>query len=301
MWGVIATWEMAAEGVHLASEKLKNGASAADALQVAIEDVENNPEFQSVGFGGLPNEAGIVEMDAAFMNGNTFAVGAVAGITDVKNPIAVARKLSSETFNSFLVGAGATAYAKNNNFKMQNMLTDDAAKKWQERVKEVAKNNLSPYDGHDTVGVVTLSGDAMTCGTSTSGLFMKKPGRVGDSPLAGSGFYVDSQVGGACATGLGEDLMKGVLSFAIVEKMRAGLTPQEACDTVVYDFSEKLAKAYGKSGAMSLIAMDHQGNWGVATNVEFTFCVATKNLAPTVYLANPGANGTTVIQAITTK
>lgn len=295
-WGVIATWKMAHDGVVTASEMLKDGATAGDAVERLIQTVENCPDYQSVGYGGLPNEAGVLEMDAAFMDGNTFKIGGVAGIQDVTNPISVARKLSDEQFNSFRVGAGATKYASLAGFAKQNMLTKKAHDDWAERVKEVAANNLSPYDGHDTVGAVTLdTAGQMTVGTSTSGLFMKKPGRVGDSPLSGSGFYVDSEIGGASATGLGEDLMKGCLSYEIVRLMSTGLTPQAACDQAVYDFADKLAQRYGKCGAMSLIAMNKNGEWGVATNVEFTFSVANDHQGERVYLANPGPEHNTVI------
>ncbi|WP_283249472.1 isoaspartyl peptidase/L-asparaginase [Bacillus sp. FJAT-49736] len=111
-WGMIATWVMSFDGVRKATEGLKNNMSAADALEKAIIEVENHPFYKSVGFGGLPNEHGIVELDAAFMDGDNFNIGAVAGIQDVKNPISVARKLSEQQFNRFLVGNGATAYAQ---------------------------------------------------------------------------------------------------------------------------------------------------------------------------------------------
>ena len=158
------------------------------------------------------------------------------------------------------------------------MLTARAHKLWAKRVQEINEKNLSPYDGHDTVGMVSLDQDAgMAAGTSTSGLFMKKPGRTGDSALSGSGFYVDSDIGGATATGLGEDLMKGCLSYEIVRLMGSGLSPQAACDQAVYPFVEKLKKRYGKVGEFSLIALNNQGEWGVATNVEFTFAAGMMN------------------------
>ena len=182
----------------------------------------------------------------------------------------------------------------------KNMLTDRAKKIWEKRLAEIAASNLDPYDGHDTVGVVALdTQQQMAVGTSSSGLFMKKQGRVGDSPLSGSGFYVDSTIGGAAATGLGEDLMKGCLSYEIVRLMGEGLSPQAACDRAVYGFEERLRKRYGKAGAFSLIALDKNGAWGVATNVEFTFSVATADQEAAIYMANPGPDQTTVITPIT--
>lgn len=300
MWGIIATWRMAHDGVLAAKEMLAADAFAGDAMETAIKMVEDYPYYKSVGYGGLPNETGILEMDAAYMDGTTFAIGAVAGITDVPNPIAIARQLSHEKFNSFRVGAGATQYAMLAGFPRKNMLTERARRIWEKRCEEIAKTNLSPYDGHDTVGMVCLDqNQRMTVGTSSSGLFMKKAGRVGDSPLSGSGFYVDAEIGGAAATGLGEDLMKGCLSYEIVQLMASGLTPQAACDKAVYDFTEKLTRRYGKAGAFSLVAMNNQGQWGVATNVEFTFSVAVKDGVCGIFMAKPGENQTTVIEPIT--
>ena len=192
-WGTIATWRMANEGVEKASTILEENGNAGDAVEKLINTVEAYPYYKSVGYGGLPNEEGIVQMDAAFMNGDTLAQGAVGAIENVMHAVSVARALSHEHCNSFRVGKGAT------------MLTKRAKKRWQKRCKEIEQQNLNPYDGHDTVGAITLDkNNSMAAATSTSGLFMKKDGRVGDSPLSGSGFYVDSKVGGDAATGLGE-------------------------------------------------------------------------------------------------
>lgn len=299
VWGAIATWRMAHEGVVEALRLLEKNGTSGDATENLIKTVEDYPYYKSVGYGGLPNSEGILEMDAAYMDGDTFKIGAVAGITDVKNPISVARKLSEDKFNSFRVGDGATKYSIIEGFERKNMLTKRAHKIWEKRLEEIRENNLNPYDGHDTVGAVTLDQEgSMTVGTSSSGLFMKKPGRVGDSPLSGSGFYVDSEIGGAAATGLGEDLMKGCLSYEIVRLMGEGETPQAACDKAVYSFHDKLSKRYGKAGAFSLIAMNNEGEWGVATNVEFTFSVGNSKEPPQIFIANKGKNHTTDIQPI---
>lgn len=300
MQGAIATWRMAHDGVVEALRLLEKNERAGDAVETLIKTVEDYPYYKSVGYGGLPNAQGILEMDAAFMDGDSFKIGAVAGITDVKNPISVARSLSEEKFNSFLVGTGATQYSMLHDFERKNMLTPRAHKIWEKRLKEIQEKQLDPYDGHDTVGAITLDTyGSMAAGTSSSGLFMKKPGRVGDSPLSGSGFYVDSTIGGAAATGLGEDLMKGCLSYEIVRLMGSGASPQEACDQAVYSFETKLKERYGKAGAFSLIALNKAGEWGVATNVEFTFSVGTQIQTPQIFLANPGKNQTTLIEPIT--
>ena len=286
MWGIIATWRMAVEGITEADKMLKEGADAGDAIETAIKEVEDFPFYKSVGYGGLPNEEMEVELDAAYMDGDTLDIGAVAAIKDYANPISIARRLSHEKVNCMLVGEGAEKFAHKEGFERKNMLTDRAKIHYKNRVKEVKQQEISPYSGHDTVGMVCLDTHGkMTAATSTSGLFMKRKGRVGDSPISGSGFYVDSKIGGASATGLGEDLMKGWISYEIVRLMKEGKHPQEACEIAVNDLNKELIERRGKAGDLSLIAMNNKGEWGVATNIEgFSFAVATEGQEPIVYL-----------------
>lgn len=298
-WAVISTWSMSYDGLVKAAELLRMDASAGDAVENLIKEVESYPLYKSVGYGGLPNEDGVVQMDAAFMDGDTLAQGSVAAIENVKHAVSVARKLSLNKTNSFLVGEGATKYAMQNGFEMTNMLTERAKTIWQNKVKQQLQSDLHPYDGHDTVGAITLDqNNSLAAATSTSGLFMKKNGRIGDSPLSGSGFYADSHIGAATATGLGEDIMKGCLSYEIVRKMAEGTSPQEACDATVYPFCNDLKKRYGQVGEISLIALNKKGEWGVATNVEFPFCIATKKQGPQILMANPGLHNNTKIEPI---
>lgn len=293
MWGMIATWRMALEGVTKGCDLLKENGDAGDAIETAIKEVEDFPFYKSVGYGGLPNEEMEVELDAAYMDGTTFDLGAVAAVKDFANPISIARRLSKEKVNNLLVGEGAEKFAHKEGFERKNMLTDRAKIHYKNRVKEVQELELKPYSGHDTVGMVALDNNVhMTAATSTSGLFMKKKGRVGDSPISGSGFYVDSEIGGASATGLGEDLMKGCISYEIVRLMGEGMHPQEACETAVNKLDKELIRRRGKAGDLSLIAMNNKGEWGCATNIEgFSFVVATEKEAPTVYLVTRDENG----------
>lgn len=285
MWGIIATWRMAAEGVSEASKMLNGGQDAGVAIETAIKAVEDFEYYKSVGYGGLPNEDMEVELDAAYMDGDTFDIGAVAAIKDFANPVSIARRLSCEKVNSMLVAEGAERFASKEGFERKNMLTSRAKIHYRKRLEELNKE-IKPYSGHDTVGMVCLDENGkMTSATSTSGLFMKKKGRVGDSPIVGSGFYVDSHVGGASATGLGEDLMKGCISYEIVRLMSEGMHPQDACDLAVYKLDKELKQRRGVAGDLSVIAMDNKGAWGVSTNIEgFSFVVATTKQAPTVYL-----------------
>lgn len=293
MWGLIATWRMALEGITAGSEILKEGGDAGDAIETAIKQVEDFPFYKSVGYGGLPNEEMEVELDAAYMDGTTLDLGAVAAVKDFANPISIARRLSKEKVNNLLVGEGAEKFAHKEGFERKNMLTDRAKIHYKNRVKEVHEQEIKPYSGHDTVGMVCLDENVhMTAATSTSGLFMKKKGRVGDSPISGSGFYVDSEIGGASATGLGEDLMKGCISYEIVRLMGEGMHPQAACEAAVNKLDAELIKRRGKAGDLSLIAMNNKGEWGCATNIAgFSFVVVTEKEAPTVYLVERDENG----------
>lgn len=287
MWAIIATWAMAYDGVLKGSEILKKRQSSTNAIEEIIKSVEDNPSYRSVGYGGLPNEKGIVELDAGFMDGDSLSVGAVAGITGFRNPISIAIKLSEEPYNNFLVGGGGEEYAKLKGFEEKDMLTQKSKEIWTNKKKEFNNQNIKAYDGHDTVGVVVLDTIGKMCvGTSTSGLFMKREGRVGDSPLCGSGFYVDSTVGGAVATGVGEDIMKGCLSYEAVRLMESGLHPQAAAEKSVGLFCRKLIEKGNSLRDISLVCMNSDGEWGVGSNIlEFSFVIATETINPNIYLA----------------
>lgn len=299
-FGMIATWRMAYQAVLHQYDALVAGGDAGSVLEAAVKEVEDFANFISVGYGGLPNAAGVVQLDAAYMDGATLAFGAVAAMEDIANPISVAKLLSQERFNSMRVGAGAKEYALLRGFKAQKMLSAAAEGLWQERKQKVSEAELTPYDGHDTIGMVVLDKHAgMVAGTSSSGLFMKENGRVGDSPLAGSGLYVDHDIGGATATGLGEDLTKGILSYETVRRMGEGMSPMLAAQSALHEFEGKLKRKYGKAGAMSIVCMNQAGDWGIATNVDFTFVVATEAAKPQIYLAKAvaGTAGEVEIEA----
>lgn len=295
MHGIIATWRMAKEGIEQGFEQLNQNGKASDAIETAIKAVEDFPYYKSVGYGGLPNEDQVVELDAGYMDGDTFDVGAICAIKDFANPISIAKKLSEEKVNNILVSYGAEKYAREHHFEEKEMLTDRAKAFYRKKKKELEQQaqELKPYDGHDTVGMVCLDENGtVVAGTSTSGLFMKKPGRIGDSPFVGSGFYADSEVGGATATGLGEDLMKGCISYEIVRLMKEGVTPQQACEKAVNDLDASLKKRRTVAGDLSVVAMNNKGEFGCATNIEgFSFSVATSDVEPTVYLVTRQEDG----------
>ena len=221
------------------------------------------------------------------MDGDTLAFGAVGNLVDIANPVRVAHALSRQRYNSLLVGQGAREWALSQGFAEKTMLTDRAIQHYRKRCRETLDKGLSPYDGHDTVGIIGLDTQgSMSVATSTSGLFMKKRGRLGDSPIIGSGFYCDSQIGAATATGVGEDLMKGCTSYEIVRRMAQGMTPQQAADSVVFELEDNLMSRFGRVGDLSVVCMNHRGEFGAATNIKtFSFTVATASHPLTVYLA----------------
>lgn len=264
---MIATWKMAFEGVEKGKELLREGKSAQEAIEKAIHCVENEIRFCSVGYGGLPNKEGNVELDSAFMDGETLGYGAIMAAHNIKNPISVARHLSNRNVNCVLAGRGAEKYAEENGFEMCNMLSEESKERWQERLKEDQK--LKAYEGHDTVCMIAKDQTGkMVSGVSTSGLFMKDAGRVGDSPIIGSGSYCDNEMGAAAGTGLGEDIMRGCLSIRILELIKAGTPVQIACDRILDEHMKRMERSNRVCDAISLIAMDKDGNYGATTNIE---------------------------------
>ena len=229
MNAVIGTWKMSLEGIRNASALLSAGYPAGDAVEKAIVLVEDEPSYVSVGYGGLPDRDGHVMTDAAFMDGSTLRVGGVMSVESVRNPIKLARKLCGRQTNCLLAGDGAVQAAREFGLPMRDMRTEESMRRWQEACAASSETGKA-YTEHDTVCVLALDNmGKMSAGTSTSGLFMKAPGRVGDSPLVGSGFYCDDRFGAAAATGLGEDIMRGCLSYEVVSLMRRGAGPTTAC------------------------------------------------------------------------
>ncbi len=223
-------------------EILSKGGSALDAVEKGANSAELNPENTGVGYGGIPNEEGIVELDASIMCGKTSNAGAVGGIRNIKTPSSVARLVMERSDHIMLVGEGALKFAKVHGFKEENLLTDRARKIWL-RWKE----NLSPDDDwfppednnydmeriQGTINVLAIDIHGNIAGiTTTSGLGFKIPGRVGDSPIIGAGLYVYGEVGAAGATGRGEEVIKVCGSYQVVENMRNGMSPQQACEDV---------------------------------------------------------------------
>lgn len=285
-YAMIATWKMSYEGLCSACDLLKNDGNANDAVIHAIHFVEENHLYHSVGYSGLPNEEGVVQCDAGYMDGKSLQVGAVGAIENVIHAVDVAYLCSKGRFNNVLVGEGANQFAINCGFVKENLLTEQSYQMYLKRKEESIE--LSSYDGHDTVGVIAFDKDAHMCAaTSTSGLFMKKRGRIGDSPLVGSGFYCDDEIGAACATGVGEEIMRGCLSYEVIRRMKDGICAQQAAHLTVLEWTNKMKAKKGYCDAISLICMDNEGNIGVGTNIKFAFTCGNENEGCKVFVAIP--------------
>ena len=272
-WNMIATWKMSMAGVKEGMRLLKEKGDIHKAVVEAIKNVEDNEKYSSVGYGGLPNEEGAVELDAAFMDGDTLDAGGVMAVRDIKNPIEAAFRLSKNSRNCFLAGEGAAKFARNQQLAFRDMLAPAAKLKYEDIMfRGSGKGELEAYKEykeHDTVCMIGRDDEGrMVCGVSTSGLFLKHPGRIGDSPVIGSGFYVDSLAGGAAATGVGEDIMKGCLSYEIVTRMRRGQKVQAACQEALDIHIRQLESRNRRAGSISVIAMDKNGEIGAATNLS---------------------------------
>ena len=267
MYALIGTWEMCLDGARRGTDLLREGASAGDAVEQAVRMVEDEPSYISVGYGGLPDRTGHVFCDAAYMDGNSLRMGGVISAENIRNPISLARKLCGRETNCLLAGRGAELAAISLGLPMRDMRTEDSMEKWRDAVAK-EQNKLSAYQGHDTVCVLALDErGGMAAGVSTSGLFMKEPGRVGDSPIIGSGFYCDARFGAAAATGLGEDIMRGCLSYEVVSLMRRGASPEEACREALAGLVERKKSLGEDEGSISLIALSPEGAYGAATTL----------------------------------
>ncbi len=278
MYAIIGTWKMSLQGLTEARDMLACGRNAADAVERAIMCVEDNPAYVSVGYGALPARDGRVLLDAGWMDGQTLRIGGVMAAENLRNPIRAARLLCGRETNCLLAGRGAEQFALNAGLPLRDMRTQSSQARWREAMQSLADEEpLTAYRGHDTVCVIGLDAQGrMVAGTSTSGLFLKEPGRVGDSPLVGSGFYCDARYGGAAATGLGEDIMRGCLSYEAVSLMRRGASAQEACEEALRGLTDTHRRLGEEAGSISLIALSAQGGFGAATTLPlFPFAVGS--------------------------
>lgn len=256
---VVSTWNHGVPANKAAWEVLSNGGYALDAVEQGVHVPETDPEVSSVGYGGFPDRDGHVTLDACIIDekGNC---GSVAFLENIMHPISVARMVMEKTPHVMLVGDGAYRYAREHGFPKEDLLTKKAKEAWEKWIQE---NKYQPIDfnNHDTIGMLAIDSKGQMCGAcTTSGLAWKIHGRVGDSPIIGAGLYVDNEVGGATATGKGEAVIKIAGSFLIVELMRQGMSPKEACRTAVERIIRKQPDY--KDFQVGFIAMNMQGEYG---------------------------------------
>ncbi len=232
---------------------LQVGGTAVDAVELGVSIVEKDPTTTSVGYGGLPNAEGVVQLDAAIMDGLSMEVGSVAGLEKIKHPVQVARKVMTDSPHVLLVGDGARRFAVSHGFKEENLLTEGAKKQW----LAWKSGKKMKVDTHDTIGALAIDrGGLMAAACTTSGLAWKIPGRVGDSPIVGAGLYCDGEVGGCVATGYGEEVLKICGSFLVVELMRQGRSPQEAVEAALDRMIKRDAANAGKLTAFLALRSD---------------------------------------------
>ncbi len=228
----VATWNFQ-NATKMAGKMLESGATALDAVEKGVMVEEANLKNTTVGNGGAPDRDGNVTVDACIMSPDGNA-GAVVYLKEIEHPVSVARKVMEETPHVMLAGEGALQFAIQQGFQKKNLLTKDSEKAWKEWLEHKEYRPIINIENHDTIGMLCMDEHGDISGAcTTSGLSYKINGRVGDSPIIGAGLFLDNEVGGAVGTGMGEAIMKSVGSFLIVELMRNGMSPQEACKEAV--------------------------------------------------------------------
>ncbi len=266
---IISTWPFGKPANEQALATIQSGGGGLDAVVAGIGVAEADLSNTSVGAGGLPNAEGVVQLDACIMAGPGHRAGSVAGLEGIQHPIAVARRVMEKTRHVMLVGAGAKQFALREGFPETDLNTPQAQQSWREwRARQTGAA------GHDTITLLVLMPDGNVYGgCSTSGLAYKLPGRVGDSPIIGGGLYVDNDVGAAGATGIGENVMRYCGSYQVVEFMRRGASPEEACVETIHRIARQDPK--GIDLGIYFLALDKQGRFGAAgVGKGFDYAVA---------------------------
>ena len=228
----ISTWKTT-EANYKAGSLLDNGTDALNAAVIGVAVEEENPKNTTVGYGGAPDRSGNVTLDACVMNhlGNC---GSVVAVENIMNVARLAKDVMEKTPHVMLAGKGAEEFAISEGYKKIDLLTETSKKDWEKWLENEEYKPIINIENHDTIGMLCLDkNNNMSGACTTSGLAYKMKGRIGDSPIIGSGLFIDNKIGGAVATGLGEEVVKTVGSYLVVELMRQGKSPQEACETAV--------------------------------------------------------------------
>jgi isoaspartyl peptidase/L-asparaginase-like protein (Ntn-hydrolase superfamily) len=277
---VVSTWPFGKASNDAAIKILLAGGSLLDAVEQGIWVTESDVNNKSVGLHGTPNAAGVPQLDASIMFGPGHKAGSVGALEGIIHPISAARRVMEKSKHVMLVGEGARIFALSQGLESIDVSGYAALyEKWR------ADHPAAAPRGHDTIALLVLGADGnIAGGCSTSGLGGKLPGRVGDSPILGSGLYVDNEVGAAGATGVGENVMRYCASFQIVELMRQGLHPREACRQTV----ERIIRSEASPNNLSInfVALNKKGEFGAdGTDEKFAYSVATASASQV--LPNP--------------
>ncbi len=268
-------------GLKAAMEVLKKGGTAVDSVEEGIHYVESNPEDSSVGYGGLPNLLGEVELDASIMDGRNLAAGTVGAVKGYEHPISIARKVMEELPHVTIVGAGAEMFARELGFEKKDLLTEQSKKTWEqglqgkapvgyiergeymESLRKYSHLTADPEKHLGTVNFIAMDKyGQLATGVSTSGWAWKYPGRLGDSPIIGAGNYADSRYGAAACTGRGEMAMRLCSARSMVLYMEMGMTLEQAATKAMTDLANIEDKYWGR---VSCVIMDAKGNHGAFT------------------------------------
>jgi N4-(beta-N-acetylglucosaminyl)-L-asparaginase len=279
---VVSTWDFGVGANAAAWPVLARSGSALDAVESGARWAEGDLCNSTVGHCGYPDRDGVLTLDASIMNGDG-RCGAVAAIEDIEHPVSVARAVMEKTPHVLLVGEGAQEFAISQGFPKKPLLTDEARAAWKTWLQtadykpqvNVERNGTrGDKHNHDTLGILALDAHGMLAGAcTTSGMAWKLHGRVGDSPIVGAGLYVDGEVGAATASGVGEEMIRNAASFLVVELMRQGRSPMDACREAIERVVHKRPAA-SKTLQVCFLAMNRQGEVGAfALQPGFVYAV----------------------------
>jgi len=274
---VCSTWDFGVAANQAAWKVLAAGGRALDAVEQGVRVTEADLRNHSVGRAGYPDRDGKVTLDASIMDerGNC---GAVAAIEHIAHPISVARRVMERTPHVLLVGDGALQFALEQGFPREQLLTPESETAWHEWLKSAKYRPIANSANHDTIGMLAIDARGNLSGAcTTSGMAWKLHGRVGDSPIIGAGLYVDNEVGAATSTGVGEEVIRNVGSFLVVELMRQGRSPEDACREAVERILRR--KPATRDLQVGFLAIDKQGNvgaWAIQKGFSYAICDAAK-------------------------
>jgi N4-(beta-N-acetylglucosaminyl)-L-asparaginase len=273
---VVSTWRHGLDANAAAWKVLSGGGRALDAVEAGVRVTEAEDNL-SVGYGGMPDREGKVTLDACIMDENG-ECGSVAFLEEIKHPVSVARLVMEKTPHVMLVGEGAQQFALEQGFKKENLLTERAEKGWKEWLKKSEYKPIINVENHDTIGMLALDEAGNLSGAcTTSGLGYKMRGRVGDSPIIGAGLFVDNEVGAATATGMGEAIIKICGAHLIVELMRQGYSPQEACEVAVERISTQKNVQNIQIGFLALGKNGETGAYALKPGFDYATYASDQN------------------------